>query len=104
LNGENYEFLQPTLSEGGIGEEFGKIIARNEKVNAGEFLRWMFIEGEGHNATTHLEGKFKEFKIFEHYGSSWKIKVSRDSYSIGFLFGMMSDIQKEFNISEYSVI
>jgi hypothetical protein len=50
-----------------------------------------------------LEPKFKEFHIIEHYGSSWKLKVSRDNYSIGFLFGMMEDIQAEFNISEYSV-
>lgn len=63
----------------------------------------MFIEGEGSRAVEHLQGLFKEFKIIEHYGSSWKIKVSRDSYSIGYLFGMMEDIQKPFNISEYSV-
>jgi len=50
-----------------------------------------------------LEDRFKEFKIIEHYGSSWKLKVSRDNYSIGYLFGMMEDIQGEFNISEYSV-
>jgi hypothetical protein len=43
-------------------------------------------------------------EILEHYGNSWKIKVSRDNYSIGFLFGMMEDLQKEYNISEYSVI
>lgn len=46
---------------------------------------------------------FKEFQILEHYGSSWKLKVSRDNYSIGYLFGMMEDNQKKFNISEYSV-
>ena len=51
-----------------------------------------------------LESKFQKFEILEHYGNSWKIKVSRDSYSIGFLFGMMEDFQKEYNISEYSVI
>jgi hypothetical protein len=38
-----------------------------------------------------LESKFQKLEILEHYGNSWKIKVSRDSYSIGFLFGMMED-------------
>ena len=46
---------------------------------------------------------FKELQIIEHFGNSWRIKVSRDNYSIGFLFGMMEDIQKQFDISEYSV-
>lgn len=40
----------------------------------------------------YLEQKFNEFKVVEHYGSSWKLKVSRDNYSIGYLFGMMEDI------------
>jgi hypothetical protein len=31
--------------------------------------------------------------VIEHYGQSWKLKVSRDEYSIGYLFGMMEDIQ-----------
>ena len=41
-----------------------------------------------------LDKKFKSFEVIEHYGYSYKIKVSRDDYSIGFLFGMMEDIQK----------
>lgn len=46
---------------------------------------------------------FSECAVIEHYGSSWKLKVARDNYSIGYLFGMMEDIQSEFAISEYSV-
>lgn len=104
LNGENYNALVPTLVDGGAGEEFYRATQTKEPIKAGEFLRWMFIEGEGARAVANLQDKFKEFKIIEHYGSSWKIKVSRDSYSIGYLFGMMEDIQQDFNISEYSVI
>jgi len=40
-----------------------------------------------------IEGKFEECNTIEHYGNSWKVKVSRDSYSIGFLFGLMEDVQ-----------
>ncbi len=29
--------------------------------------------------------------MIEHFGNSWKIKVSRDNFSIGFVFGMMED-------------
>jgi hypothetical protein len=50
-----------------------------------------------------LDRKFKDFEILEHYGNNWKMKVSRDNFSIGFLFGLMEDIQGQFDISEYSV-
>ena len=74
-----------------------------QSVEAGEFLRWQNAETFGNNALVFLEKKFNQLEIVEHYGSNWKLKVSRDNYSIGFLFGMMEDIQKQFNISEYSV-
>jgi hypothetical protein len=51
----------------------------------------------------HLEPMFNEFKVIEHNGNSWKAKASRDDYSIGYLFGLMEDIQNQFDISEYSV-
>jgi len=66
-------------------------------------IKWQFTEKQGVNAIEFLTPMFKEFQILEHYGSSWKLKVSRDNYSIGYLFGMMEDNQKKFNISEYSV-
>ena len=50
-----------------------------------------------------MEIKFKELKIIEHYGNFWKINVSREDYSIGYLFGLMQDMKDNFNISEYSV-
>jgi len=50
-----------------------------------------------------LESKFKEFEILEHYGNFWKLRVSRDNFSIGYLFGMMEDLKNQYDISEYSV-
>lgn len=72
-------------------------------MSAAEFVKWQFVEGKGNSVIDHLEPMFKEFKVIEHNGNSWKIKVSRDDYSIGYLFGLMEDIQKKFDISEYSV-
>jgi hypothetical protein len=46
---------------------------------------------------------FKEIKVLEHYNNSYTFRTSRDSYSIGYLFGLMEDIKKELEISEYSV-
>lgn len=50
-----------------------------------------------------LENKFSECTIVEHYNNSWKIKTSRDNYSIGFLFGMMEEQKDQFQVSEYQV-
>lgn len=66
-------------------------------------MRWQFAEGQGNRTIDHLEKMFNTLQIIEHFGNSWRIKVSRDNYSIGFLFGMMEDIQKQFDISEYSI-
>ncbi len=43
-----------------------------------------------------FESMFSKTEVLEHYGTSYKIKVSRDSYSIGYLFGMMEDIKGEY--------
>lgn len=49
-----------------------------------------------------LEGKFKEFQVVEHYSNSYTFKVSRDAQSIGFVFGMMEEMKKQYQVQEYS--
>jgi len=46
---------------------------------------------------------FSKVEVLEHYNNSYKIKVSRDSFSIGYLFGLMEDVKGDFQVSEYSV-
>jgi len=41
--------------------------------------------------------------LVEQFGNSWKIKMDRENFSIGFLFGLMEDIKSQFEISEYSI-
>ena len=86
-----------------IGYEFHQIFAKGLEVNAQEFMRWQFTESRGEKTLQFLEAKFDDFEVIEHYGSSWKLKVSRDNYSIGYLFGMMEDIKSSYEISEYSI-
>jgi hypothetical protein len=78
----------------GLGHEFCDEETDGRQIVPAEFFRWAFTESMGNQAIDHLEAKFTELKVIEHYGSSWKLKSSRDSYSIGFLFGMMEDIQE----------
>lgn len=84
--------MRDELVVDGLGYDFVDLWSKNQEVEADEFVRWMFTESKGSRAIEFIEQKFKEFSIIEHYGSSWKLKVSRDNYSIGFLFGMMEDI------------
>ena len=51
----------------------------------------------------YIKQNFMNFKILENFGGSWKIRVSRDNFSIGYVFGIMEEIKIKFNISEYSV-
>jgi hypothetical protein len=103
LTSTNNAELIDELVKDGIGHEFYMTWIRGKKVDSDEFMRWQFVEGQGNKGIDFIETKFKDFSIIEHYGNSWRLKVSRDSFSIGFLFGMMEEIQNEYDISEYSV-
>jgi ATP-binding cassette, subfamily A (ABC1), member 3 len=93
LNENGWSFLIEEIKENGQGEEFHRLFKEGQKVDTNEFLRWQFAEGQGNKAVDYLETLFREFIVLEHYGNSFKLKVSRDNYSIGFLFGLMEDIQ-----------
>ena len=56
-------------------------------------MRWTFTERSGTALVSKFNPMFKELQVVEHYNNSYKLKVSRDNYSIGFLFGMMEDIK-----------
>lgn len=63
----------------------------------------MFTEYSGATVIEMLERMFSSVEVIEHFSNSFKIKVSKDEYSIGYLFGMMEDIKEDYSISEYSV-
>lgn len=46
---------------------------------------------------------FSKVELLEHFSNSYVVKVSKDQYSIGFLFGFMEGFKTQFSISEYSV-
>ena len=95
--------LAAELDVDGIGSEFIELERRGFQIVPEEFFRWIFTESNGNALIDLLEGKFSECQIVEHYNNSWKIKTSRDDYSIGYLFGMMEDIKEEYDINEYQV-
>lgn len=100
--GEDGQKLLEELNDDGMyGDMWDEL--QTKAIEPAEFVTWFFTETEGEKTIAALEPVFQQFEIIEHYGNSWKIKVSRDSYSIGYLFGLMEDIQSKTAVSEYSV-
>lgn len=103
LEREGKAELATELDPNGSGAEFVDLEQRGAPIVPEEFFRWVFIETKGNSLIDQLEARFSECDVIEHYNNSWKIKTSRDDYSIGYLFGMMEDIKPHFDVSEYQV-
>ena len=87
----------------GIASDFVVQESKGQNISPEEFVKWYYTEKKGNKMLDYLEAKFERCDIVEHYGNSWKINVSRDNYSIGFLFGLMEDVQEQYEVSEYQV-
>ena len=74
-----------------------------QSVSSDEFIKWIFTETRGAAVIEKLEERFTQLEVLEHISNTYKIKVSRDNYSIGYLFGFMEDIKLLLSVSEYSV-
>lgn len=90
------------IREDGLGSEINRVLENTSKIYVDEVLKWVHIEKNGKALINELEARFKEFTLIEHYSNSYTFKVSRDSNSIGYVFGMMEDFKKKHNIQEYS--
>jgi hypothetical protein len=87
-----------------MGSDFYKELnGPKGSVNCDEFIRWVFSETRGSSIIAKLESMFTSLEVLEHFSNSYKIKVSRDQYSIGYLFGLMEGLKASFSVSEYSV-
>jgi len=91
------------ISHEGVGSEIYENYQKNINPTIEELIRWGHAESRGGAVADKLESMFSTFKIVEHYNNFFTFNVSRDNYSIGFLFGMMEDTKEELEISEYSV-
>jgi len=95
-------YLASEVRPDGLGEAIHRILENTGKIYVDEILKWAHIEKNGKSLITELETRFKEFALIEHYSNSYTFKVSRDSNSIGFVFGMMEDFKQKYCIQEYS--
>ena len=91
------------MTADGIGAEFVDQKKKGQEISMEDFITWYFTETKGNMLIDKISKKFTDTDILEHYGFSWKLVVSRDHHSIGYLFGEMESLQKEFNVAEYQV-
>lgn len=92
------------LTRDGLGSDFyQELMGPKKSVNLDEFIRWVFTETRGSAIISKLESMFSSLEVLEHFSTTYKIKVSRDQYSIGYLFGLIEGLKASFSVSEYSV-
>jgi hypothetical protein len=61
-------------------------------------LKWAHIEKNGAELLKKLGETFKDCSLLEHYNNSYSVKVSRDNFSIGYVFGLIEDLKQKYSI------
>ena len=49
-----------------------------------------------------MEAKFSSVALLEQYSNTFRVKMSRDAHSIGFVFGLLEELKDKLSIQEYS--
>jgi hypothetical protein len=94
LSKMNASHFEKELTADGLGSDFYRELnGKKSSVNLDEFIRWVFTETRGAAIIEKFDSMFKHLEILEHFNNSYKIKVSRDTYSIGYLFGLMESFK-----------
>jgi hypothetical protein len=71
-------------------------------VSAEELLTWAHFQRNGAQVLTYFGTIFSKSASIENYGNLFKIKTSRDNFSIGYVFGLLEELKEKYSISEYS--
>lgn len=63
----------------------------------------MFIMRHGLKVIDLLSNQFTMVELLEQCSDFFKLRIPRETKTIGFLFGLVEDNKQAFNIAEYSV-
>ena len=91
------------LGPNGIGVDFYEMNLRKVPINPEELFQWQFAESHGEQFVDFITNRFQGVEIVEHWGNSWRLKIERGDFSIGYLFGLVEENKATFEVSEYSV-
>jgi len=95
--------LASELGPNGIGVDFYEMDKKKIAIQAEELFQWQFTESNGEKFVDMITNKFQGVEIVEHWGDSWRLKIDRGNFSIGYMFGLVEDNKAAFEVSEYSV-
>lgn len=95
--------LATELGPNGIGVDFYEMDRKKVAINAEELFQWQFAETHGEKFVDFITNKFAGVEIVEHWGNSWRLKIERGNFSIGYLFGLVEEHKAAYEVSEYSV-
>ena len=100
----NADYLDEDITANGDGSDFYQELNGIRKtVSIDEFIRWVFVETRWQAIYDQFKSMFSSIELLEHFSNSYVVKVSKDNYSIGYLFGFMEGFKTQYSISEYSV-
>ena len=91
------------ISPDGLGSDLHSFLEKSGRLAVDELLNWVHIQKNGAALLALLRTKFSRVALLEHHSNSFTLKMSKDSHSIGFVFGLLEDLREQFSIAEYSV-
>lgn len=98
------EELMGQIAMKGLGRDIHKFLIKTGSISVDELLNWVHVQKNGAALLEFLQTKFSKVVLIEQHANSFTFKMSKDQSSIGFVFGLLEDLKKEYHISEYSVI
>jgi hypothetical protein len=95
--------LLEEFSPEGLGNIFFEQLKNGSSIFTDELIKWIHTEQKGTSFIAELSNIFRNPEIIEHHNNSFKLKVQKLDYSIGYVFGFMEGVKNIYEISEYSV-
>lgn len=101
---EEDEIIYEQISAGGIGSDlFLEAEQNNGTIRLQNLVNYVFTQQFGIKVVKLLGSKFEFVELIEQCSDFFKLRMSREDKTIGYLFGLMDDSKADFNIAEYSV-
>jgi len=92
------------MTSEGIGFAYVDVLEKSKAtLQPQDFISWQFTQSNGQKFLDFIMEKIPSAQLVECFGNSWKIKMDKEDFTIGYLFGLMEDNKAQFEVSEYSV-
>jgi ATP-binding cassette, subfamily A (ABC1), member 3 len=104
LRESRFEDIEEEFTEIGFAKEILINDLSKQGVDIVEFVQYCINLREVMQILADLSSKYGQLEIIEHYGSSYKVKLSALQLSVGKIFEVFEDDYKQrYHISDYSV-